>query len=142
MASPSEFHPAHNKIRPKDHIDLLKPCLPPRYSPLQTSGNGIQSVYLTEVPFLLAEALIGLIGVEARVVTGKAEEVSLQAETLTDNADVELWEHHIEATIDSDAALPQTDREALIIARPSTMYCKIPVNNRARHSLSGNGEVV
>jgi putative restriction endonuclease len=72
-----------NKIRPKDHIDLLKPLLPPRYSPLQVSGNGIQSVYLTEVPALLAEALIGLIGVEARVVTGRAEEVSLQAETLT-----------------------------------------------------------
>jgi len=106
-----------NKIRPKDHIDLLRPLLPPRYSPLQTSGNGIQSVYLTEVPALLAQALIGLIGVEARVVAGRAEEVSLQAETLTDSADVELWEHHIEATIESDVAIPETDREALIIAR-------------------------
>lgn len=106
-----------NKIRPKDHIDLLRPLLPPRYSPLQASGNGIQSVYLTEVSALLAEALIGRIGVEAGVVAGQAEEVSLQAETLTDNADVELWEHRIEATIESDVAIPETDREALIIAR-------------------------
>ena len=64
---------------------------------------------------LLAEALIGLIGVEARVAAGQAEEVSLQAETLTDNADVELWKYHLEVTIESDVAVPETDREALII---------------------------
>lgn len=46
-----------NKIRPKNHIDVLRRVLPSRYSPLQDSGNGIQSVYLTEVPKLLAELL-------------------------------------------------------------------------------------
>src|SRR5260221_4659366 len=35
-----------NKIRPKDHIGVLRPLLPDRYSPLQVNGNGIQSVYL------------------------------------------------------------------------------------------------
>src|SRR3954463_13350180 len=54
-----------NAIRPKDHIDILRPLLPSRYSPLQTSGNGIQSVYLTEVPRSLAETLVTLIGPEA-----------------------------------------------------------------------------
>jgi hypothetical protein len=106
-----------NRVRPKDHIDLLKSLLPPRYSPLQGTGNGIQSVYLTAVPTLLAEALIGLIGAEAEMVVGKAEEVSAQAETQADNADVEVWEHHIEATIESDSRISDTDREALIIAR-------------------------
>jgi hypothetical protein len=106
-----------NKVRPKDHINLLKSLLPPRYSPLQESGNGIQSVYLTAVPTLLAEALIGLIGAEAETVVSRAEEVSVQAETQADNADLELWEHHIEATIESDGRISDTDREALIIAR-------------------------
>jgi hypothetical protein len=106
-----------NRVRPKDHIDLLKSLLPPRYSPLQISGNGIQSVYLTAVPTLLAEALIGLIGAEAEAVVSRAEEVSVQAETQADNADVEVWEHHIEATIESDNRISDTDREALIIAR-------------------------
>lgn len=106
-----------NKVRPKDHINLLKSLLPPRYSPLQESGNGIQSVYLTAVPPLLAEALIGLIGAEAEAVVSKAEEVSAKAETQDDNADVELWEHHIEAKIESDVDIPETDRESLIIAR-------------------------
>jgi hypothetical protein len=49
-------------VRPKDHIDALRPFLPERYSPLRASGDGQQSVYLTEVPEDLAHALIGLIG--------------------------------------------------------------------------------
>jgi putative restriction endonuclease len=111
------FTPLLNRVRPKDHINLLKSLLPPRYSPLQESGNGIQAVYLTAVPTLLADALIGLVGAEARMVATKADEVSVHAETQTDNADVELWEHHIESKIESDGDIPVTDREALIIAR-------------------------
>ncbi len=53
-----------NKVRPKDHIAILRPLLPQRYSPLQPNGNGLQSVYLTEVPLPLAEVLVGLIGQE------------------------------------------------------------------------------
>jgi putative restriction endonuclease len=40
------------RIRPKDHIDLLRPMLPTRYSALQQSGNGLQSIYLTEICLL------------------------------------------------------------------------------------------
>ena len=35
---------------PKDHIEILRPLLPERYSPLQPNGNGLQSVYLAEIP--------------------------------------------------------------------------------------------
>src|SRR5437879_1701660 len=45
-----------NKLRPKDHIDVLRTVLPNRYS-LQTNGNGIQSIYLTELPQDFAEVL-------------------------------------------------------------------------------------
>ena len=38
-----------NKIRLKDHKAVLTAVLPDRYSPLQASGNGIQSIYLTEL---------------------------------------------------------------------------------------------
>ena len=50
--------PLATKIRPKDHIDILRPLLPERYSPLQPNGNGLQSVYLTEIPVSLAEVLM------------------------------------------------------------------------------------
>ena len=49
-------------IRPKDQIDYLRPALPVKYSPLQHNGNGVQSIYLAEVPGPLAERVITLIG--------------------------------------------------------------------------------
>ncbi len=49
-------------LRPKDHIQIIRPFLPERYSPLQPNGDGLQSVYLAEVPKMMADALIGLIG--------------------------------------------------------------------------------
>ncbi len=39
-----------------------RPFLPAKYSPLQTNGDGLQSVYLAELSEPLAQALIGLIG--------------------------------------------------------------------------------
>ncbi len=63
-------------MRPKDHIDTLRPLLPNKYSPLQPNGNGLQSVYLTEVPAALAEVLVGLLGQEAAPLTLAAAKVT------------------------------------------------------------------
>ena len=43
-------------IRPKDYIGLLEPVLPAKYSPLQKSGDGLQSVYLAEIPKPMASS--------------------------------------------------------------------------------------
>lgn len=59
---PVDYCTLDHQIRPKDHIGILRPFLPSKYSPLQISGDGLQSVYLAELPEGLAEALIGLIG--------------------------------------------------------------------------------
>lgn len=60
---PIDYSELNTQIRPKDHIAVLRPFLPPKYSPLQpTTGDGLQSVYLTEIPESLADALIALIG--------------------------------------------------------------------------------
>ena len=47
---PVEFTELEKPIRPKDHMDLIGPTLPEKYSPLQHNGNGLQSVYLASVP--------------------------------------------------------------------------------------------
>ena len=91
--------------------------LPSRYSPLQNSGNGIQSVYLTEIPAPFAEALVGLIGTEAILITDRATKSEPQTPAQFETADLEAWEHHIESRIESDPQISVTDREALIIAR-------------------------
>ncbi len=59
---PVDYCRLEHELRPKDHIEILRPFLPVKYSPLLPNGNGLQSVYLTEVPGALADALIALIG--------------------------------------------------------------------------------
>jgi putative restriction endonuclease len=106
-----------NRIRPKDHIELLRRVLPSCYSPLQESGNGIQSVYLTELPTAFAEVLIGLIGQEAGMLRDRMSESPVETSIQPENADVESWEHHIESKIESDPQISDTDRQTLIVAR-------------------------
>jgi hypothetical protein len=62
----TDFAELDNQIRPKDHIDKIRDLLPTKYSPLQRNGNGIQSVYLANVPTEMATILIQLIGSEAK----------------------------------------------------------------------------
>ncbi len=59
---PVESCTLNNQIRPKDHIPIIRPLLPSRYSPLQANGDGLRSVYLAELPHAFADALIGIIG--------------------------------------------------------------------------------
>lgn len=59
---PVDYCAVSAPIRPKDHIGVLRPFLPEKYSPLRSSGDGLQSVYLAEVPAALAEALIVIMG--------------------------------------------------------------------------------
>jgi len=59
-----EFKELSTPPRPKDHIDIIRPHLPDKYAPLQKTGDGLQSVYLTELPISLANVLIQLIGDE------------------------------------------------------------------------------
>src|ERR1700733_5708197 len=106
------FTELNNKVRPKEHIDILRPLLPARYSPLQPNGNGLQSVYLTEVPTALAEVLIGLIGPEITPIALSATEVKPVSAD-----DIDSWEQKLEQGIADDASIPETDRLAIIRAR-------------------------
>ena len=93
-------------------LRVLLPVLPTRYAPLQPNGNGIQSVYLTELPSF-AEVLAGLIGAEAqRLIGGVAVGTPMQT-----NDDLDWWEHRIEGEIESNTEIPPTDREAINRAR-------------------------
>ena len=79
---PVEFTELEKPIRPKNHMDLIGPTLPDKYSPLQHNGNGLQSVYLASVPTNMAHVLSALLDgqVEAILGTGIEEEVLRDAE--------------------------------------------------------------
>ena len=103
-------------IRPASHMPLLAPLLPQKYAPLQPNGAGLQSVYLTVLPDSLASMLIDLIGTEARrliaQVTAQDSAVVTQV-----TPSVVAWEEHVLHTIQSDTALGDTERLAVVLAR-------------------------
>lgn len=111
------FTRLNNQIRPKDHMAVLRQALPTRYSPLQASGNGNQGVYLAEVSEMLAQTLIGLIGAEAINLARAEPAVVPFFAPARETADLELWESHIEKTIQEETDLSETERESLIVAR-------------------------
>ena len=107
-----EFTELKNIIRPKDHMAVLGPYLPEKYSPLQPNGNGLQSVYLTELPKPLAEMLMGLIGQEVATLSSIAQTVKpVPAD------DLDYWEHKLELDIVGDTSVRETERLAIVRAR-------------------------
>ena len=106
------FVELHHKLRPKDHMDVLGPLLPGRYAPLQPNGNGIQSIYLTEIPEAFGEVLKGLIGDELSPLVATAHGIK---PVISDDLDV--WERRQEQQIANDRTIPETDRQAIIRAR-------------------------
>src|SRR6185437_4045121 len=107
-----KFTQLENPPRPKDHIAVLRPLLPEKYSPLRPNGDGLQSVYLTEVPAPLAEVLMGLIGREAEGVRVAAQDVKPVPADDLDN-----WERKLERQVANDTRIQETERLAIIRAR-------------------------
>jgi hypothetical protein len=106
------------QIKPKDHMELLLPFLPAKYSPLQSSGQGLQSVYLTALPDSLADALVQLIGAEA--VEGRQIARSFVSDVtdprLPAQAQAE-WEEDLARRVEQDTQIPVTEKRQVILAR-------------------------
>jgi len=106
------------KIRPKDHMGVLREVLPDRYSPLQPNGNGIQSIYLTELSEEFTEVLGGLIGEEARSLIAAAEAyAAVENDRIVTGDELDVWESRIEQQVETDPSVNETDREAIVRAR-------------------------
>ena len=112
-----EFTHLLNQVRPKDHMGVLRPVLPPKYSPLQPNGNGLQSVYLAEIPDVFAEVLAGLIGSEAQSLVMVGQSRAAVHTPLQVGDDLDYWEHQIEQVLEQDQRIPETEREAIIRSR-------------------------
>lgn len=113
-----KFRELSNRIRPKDHIDELRSLLPEKYAPLRPNGDGLQSVYLTEIGAPLAAVLFRLIGRETDQVVGIAKDVGREKRVSpAPEPALEDWEQHVETTIRENRRIEETERQALIQAR-------------------------
>ncbi|MGH9380426.1 MAG: HNH endonuclease [Thermoanaerobaculia bacterium] len=110
-----EFHQLRKPFRPQDWIDKLRPLLPERYAPLDQTGRGLQGIYLTELPQVLALAIADLAGPEVAALA-RAEEVA-ERSLETPGKDIVLWEKHLREEIETSPVLPKTEKEQLVVAR-------------------------
>jgi putative restriction endonuclease len=104
-----------NQIRPVEHIARLRPFLPSKYSPLQTNGHGLQSVYLTSLSNSLAGQLIDLIGTEARAVVNNWT-ITEPAQVLVLAGQAE-WEEHQVEEVKQSSGISETEKTAVVLAR-------------------------
>ena len=105
-----------NPIRPKDYIEIIRPLLPNKYSPLQTNGNGNQTFYLYDLSEVLAHGLANLMERWiVDLVKGHAILDLPQVEASLSN--IKEWEDKIEKSIELDRKIPETERETLVKAR-------------------------
>ena len=99
-------------------MKALRAVLPDRYSPLQPSGNGVQSIYLTELSQDFAEVLGGLIGEEVRsLMAATAAGAAIEKGKIVTGDDLDVWESRLEQQIETDGSMKETDREAIVRAR-------------------------
>lgn len=103
------------EFRPSQWMERLRPLLPAKYAPLQQDGRGVQSIYLTRLPAPLALALADLIGAEISAIA--RNELTAELAHAAPRPDLVLWEEHLRSEIQSNVSIPDTEREALILAR-------------------------
>lgn len=103
-----------NYVRPAEHMDILRPLLPAKYSPLSANGKGSQAVYLTSVPAPLMNAVALLVGPMLRnfmTMTVQRDEIPRDSESAV------KWQEHLERELEQDDSLQDTVKEQLVLAR-------------------------
>jgi hypothetical protein len=110
------FQRLRHPIRPADHMQALLPVLPKRYSPLQPSGGGLQSVYLAALSEEFAATLIDLIGADARSLIGSFAQGG-GPQVVNPGFGLAQWEQHQLDEIQADQTLSETQRAAVVMAR-------------------------
>lgn len=81
---PVKFTELARPIRPKDNIDAFRHTLPAKYSPLRSTGDGIQSVYLAPVPDEMAYILSALLGDQVQAIASARTPFDTTADDIQD----------------------------------------------------------
>lgn len=101
-------------IRPRDYITLIRPLLPTKYSPLQDSGDGLQSVYLAELPSELASLLLNLLREAGNII--HLDNPHAHTESHRDEV-IDQVEREAERSIGLDEEIASTEKEQIVKAR-------------------------
>lgn len=106
------FEKVKHPVRVKNHIDVIRPALRPKFAPILQNGNGKQAVYLAEIDLELADILLELLGSDAQQIVSKSNYDGKFVE-----GDREAQETKIAAEIQNDPKISATTKLALVNAR-------------------------
>jgi len=102
-------------IKPRDHIEVIRPLLPNIYSPLRANGDGNQT-YLFDISIELALGIANLIDrVTVDLIKGNAVLDMPQIESSVTK--LNEWEDRLEKSISINQDLAETERETLVKSR-------------------------
>ena len=115
------FQILRKPMKPREHMKILGPFLPKRYSPIRSDGTGNQ-MYLAEISKDFGQSLLLLIGDEARpFIVNRAMIVSRPEDpgtNTTHNYDLlRKWDIVQIEKIEKDSALTSTEKEQVIKSR-------------------------
>jgi len=102
-------------IRPADHMQVLAPHLPEKYSPLLADGRGLQAIYLTRLNESLAGAIGDLLGAEAQSIVRGVR--AAEAPAIQPAIGLAEWEEHEMDRVRADETVTETVRKAIVMAR-------------------------
>lgn len=105
---PVEFKLVDRPLRPKDHMEVIAPLLPEKYSPIQANGNGNQTAYLASISEAMAVKLVALLNASSMLSHLEGIGVSSEMEEEDDRA---------EALLRQRADITATEKEQLVKAR-------------------------
>jgi hypothetical protein len=97
-----DFVKAEHRVNPRNHMNIISPLLPEKYSPLQTSGFGHQR-YLTSISSELGSILLNLMG---------SPELVMPVSSIED-----LEFDEAEQLVIQNESLRLTERRSLVLAR-------------------------
>jgi hypothetical protein len=110
-----KFEEIATTFRPCDWMGKLQPLLPARYSPLLPDGRGVQSIYLAELPAPLALELADLLGHTIAAIARASGFVV--SDLHAPNSEIAMWEEHLRQGVEGDPTLPETEKQAVVLAR-------------------------
>jgi putative restriction endonuclease len=109
---PVFWTPLRPPVRPKALLEVLRPLLPRKYSPIRPkTGDGNQSVYLASISRAVFDAVVAAVTIDyPMLLRGGANSLTFQAVK-------EQLEDRVEQAVREDVGLDSTTRQSVIQAR-------------------------
>ena len=138
-----EFEKFEHPVSPRAHAAELAPLLPERYAPIQSSGEGLQGVYLAEISEVLANKIFELSGrkPDESLSNSTARRIRAKQVALSRRIERQKSELQQEQEIQDSKHLGETEKESLTKSRRGQGKFRRNVINRGpRCRVTGVGE--